>query len=160
MHIYHDDRPSPSSTTICHLSSNSGILSRVLKLMRCIKVTSILDRGSQLGGPGFELWSGHVGFEVDKAALRQVSFEYFGFSCKWFRQLLHVHHHPSSGVCTIDPIAAGVPSRTSLTPHQDSTVTRCLYKFTRTRPGCIGPRLCQEQWLYLNKSMHDRDRRE
>jgi hypothetical protein len=26
-------------------------------------------------------WSGHVGFVVDKAALRQVSFEYFCFSC-------------------------------------------------------------------------------
>jgi hypothetical protein len=31
--------------------------------------------------PGFEPRSVHVGFLVDKAALGQVSYEYFGFPC-------------------------------------------------------------------------------
>jgi hypothetical protein len=32
--------------------------------------------------PGFEPGSGHVGFVVDKVALRQVFSEYFGFPCQ------------------------------------------------------------------------------
>jgi hypothetical protein len=51
---------------------------------------------------GFEPWSGHVGFVVDKVVLRQVFFEYFGFRCQSsFHQLLHNHPHLSSGACTI-----------------------------------------------------------
>jgi hypothetical protein len=35
-----------------------------------------------------------VGFVVDKVALGQVFFEYFGFPCQSsFHQLLHNHHH-------------------------------------------------------------------
>jgi hypothetical protein len=45
---------------------------------------------------------GHVGFVVDKVALGQVFSEYFGFSCQFsFHQLLHNHHHLSSGAGTI-----------------------------------------------------------
>jgi hypothetical protein len=37
-----------------------------------------------------------VGFVVDKVALGQVFFEYFGFPCqnRSFHQLLHPHNHP------------------------------------------------------------------
>jgi hypothetical protein len=46
--------------------------------------------------------SGHVGFVVDKVALGQVFSEYFGFPCQSsFHQLLHNHHHLSSGAGTI-----------------------------------------------------------
>jgi hypothetical protein len=42
--------------------------------------------------------SSHVGFLVDKVALGQVFFEYFGFSCQSsFLQLLYSHHYLSSG---------------------------------------------------------------
>jgi hypothetical protein len=42
--------------------------------------------------------SGHVGFVVDKVALRQVFSEYFGFPCLLaIHRLLHDHHHLSSG---------------------------------------------------------------
>jgi hypothetical protein len=52
--------------------------------------------------PGFDSVSGHVGFVVDKVALGQVFFEYFGFPCQsLFHQLLHNHHHLSSGAGTI-----------------------------------------------------------
>jgi hypothetical protein len=44
--------------------------------------------------PGFEPGSGHVGLVVDKEALGQVSYEYFGFLCQLsFHQLLRKHHH-------------------------------------------------------------------
>jgi hypothetical protein len=33
-------------------------------------------------------------FVVDKAALGQVFFEYFGFPCQTFHQILHHHNHP------------------------------------------------------------------
>jgi hypothetical protein len=35
-----------------------------------------------------------MGFVVDKAALGQVSSEYFGFLCQLFHQFLHHHNHP------------------------------------------------------------------
>jgi hypothetical protein len=40
--------------------------------------------------PGFEPGSGHVGCVVDKAALEQVSSEYFGFPCHSFHRLLNI----------------------------------------------------------------------
>jgi hypothetical protein len=43
-----------------------------------------------------------VGFVVDKVALAQVFSEYFCFPFQSsFHQLLHNHHHPSSGAGTI-----------------------------------------------------------
>jgi hypothetical protein len=42
--------------------------------------------------PGFASGQ-HVGFVVDKAALGQVFFEYFGFPCQSFHQFLHHHNH-------------------------------------------------------------------
>jgi hypothetical protein len=51
--------------------------------------------------PGFDPRSGHVGFVVDKVTLGQV-FSDFGFPCQYsFHQLLHNHHHLSSGAGTI-----------------------------------------------------------
>jgi hypothetical protein len=52
--------------------------------------------------PGFEPRTGHVGFVVDKVALGQVFSEYFGFPRQSsFHQLLHNHHHLSSGAGTV-----------------------------------------------------------
>jgi hypothetical protein len=52
--------------------------------------------------PGFEPGSGHVGFVVDKVALGQVFSKYCAFPCQAsFHQLLHNHHHLSSGTGTI-----------------------------------------------------------
>jgi hypothetical protein len=51
---------------------------------------------------GFEPGPCRVGFVVDKVALRKVSYEYYGFPCQSsFNQLLHNHHHLSSGAGTI-----------------------------------------------------------
>jgi hypothetical protein len=47
---------------------------------------------------------------VDKAALGQVSSEYFGFPCQPFHRLLHTLHHPSSGDGTIDETVVAVPN--------------------------------------------------
>jgi hypothetical protein len=50
----------------------------------------------------FERGSIHVGFLVDKVALGQVFSEYFGFAYQFsFHQLLHYHHHLSSGAGTV-----------------------------------------------------------
>jgi hypothetical protein len=69
--------------------------------------------------PGFEPWSGHVGFLVHKVALGQIFFDYIGFPCQLsFHRLLHIHHPPSSGAGTIDQLVADVPS---LTPPQETT---------------------------------------
>jgi hypothetical protein len=58
--------------------------------------------------------SGHVGFVVDKVALGNVFSEFFGFPCQSsFHQLLHNHPYLSSGVGTIGPVVAAVPSRLS-----------------------------------------------
>jgi hypothetical protein len=43
--------------------------------------------------PGFA-YGQHVGFLVDKAALRQVFSEYFGFPCQSVHRFLHYHNHP------------------------------------------------------------------
>jgi hypothetical protein len=51
--------------------------------------------------PGFEPESGHVGFVVEMVALGQVFSENFGFPCQSLFQLLHNHHHLSSGAGTI-----------------------------------------------------------
>jgi hypothetical protein len=58
-----------------------------------------------------------VGFEVDKVALGQVFFEYFGFPCySSFHHLLHNHPHLSSGGWYNRPEVAAVPSGLSPTP--------------------------------------------
>jgi hypothetical protein len=60
-----------------------------------------------------------MGFVVDKVALGQVFFEYFGFVCELsFRQMLHTHL--SSGAGTIGQLVADVPSGLSLTPPQET----------------------------------------
>jgi hypothetical protein len=70
---------------------------------------------------GIEPSSGHVGFVVDKMALRLVFFEYFGFLCQSsFHQHLHIHYHLSSGAGTIGQLVADVPSGLSLTPPQET----------------------------------------
>jgi hypothetical protein len=39
-------------------------------------------------------WLQYVRFMVDKAALRQVFSQYFGFPCQSFHQFLQHHNHP------------------------------------------------------------------
>jgi hypothetical protein len=71
-----------------------------------------------------------VGFVVDKVALGQVFFEYFGFPCKLsFHQMLHHHHHLSSGAGTRDQLVADVTGRVSLTSPQETKkkVTECMF---------------------------------
>jgi hypothetical protein len=70
---------------------------------------------------GFEIRLVNVGFVVDKVALGQVFSEYFGFPCQSsFHQLLHNHHHLSSGADTIDQLVADVASGLRLTPSQET----------------------------------------
>jgi hypothetical protein len=70
---------------------------------------------------GFDSRSGLVGFMVDKVALGQVFSEYFGFLCQFsFHQLLHIHHHLSSGAGTISQLVADIASGLSLTPPQET----------------------------------------
>jgi hypothetical protein len=52
-----------------------------------------------------------MGFVVEKVALGQVFFEYFGFPCQSsFHRLLHNHHLLSSVTGTIAQLVAAVPS--------------------------------------------------
>jgi hypothetical protein len=86
--------------------------------LQCVNCTEpTLDSKLSYKGPGFDPRSGHMGFVVDKVALGQVFFEYFGFPCQFsFHRLLHTHHL-SSGAGIISQIVADVPSRLSLTPN-------------------------------------------
>jgi hypothetical protein len=62
-----------------------------------------------------------VGFVVDKVALGQFFFKYFGFPCQFsFHRLLHIHHHLSSGAGTIGKLVTDVPRGLSLAPPQES----------------------------------------
>jgi hypothetical protein len=57
-----------------------------------------VSRWLPIAAAEFEPRSGHVGFVLDKVAQGQVFSEYFGFPCQSsFHQLLHNHHHLSSG---------------------------------------------------------------
>jgi hypothetical protein len=61
--------------------------------MKGLAVAQRLDAGFPSLWPGFA-YGQHVGVVVDKAALGQVSSEYFGFPCQSFHRFLHYHNHP------------------------------------------------------------------
>jgi hypothetical protein len=69
----------------------------------------------------------------DKVALgQQVFSEYFGFPCQFsFNQLLHTHHHLSSGAGTIGQIMVYVPSGLSLTPNPKKVGWQKLIPWSR-----------------------------
>jgi hypothetical protein len=68
---------------------------------------------------GFDPRSSHVGFVVDRGAVRKVSPEYFRVPCQFsFHQMLHTHL--SSGAGTIVQLVVGVPSGLSLTPPYET----------------------------------------
>jgi hypothetical protein len=70
---------------------------------------------SHRGGPG--LSPGHVRSVVDEATLQQVFSEYFNFPCQLsFHQMLHNHHHLSSGAGTIGQTVAAVHNGLTVTP--------------------------------------------
>jgi hypothetical protein len=68
--------------------------------------------------------SGHVGFVVDKTAMGQVFFEYFGFPYQSFHRLLHTHHHSVYGAGKIGQTVTDVPSGLS---QGDTTDSKTLY---------------------------------
>jgi hypothetical protein len=70
--------------------------------------------------PGFDPRSGHVGFVVDKVARGQVFSDYFGFSCQFSFQQLHIHLPSAAGA--IGQTVADIPSGLSLTPTQEELV--------------------------------------
>jgi hypothetical protein len=55
---------------------------------------AIAEAGFAPRRPGFNPGSGQVIFVVDKVASRQAFYEYFGFPCYSFHQILHPHNHP------------------------------------------------------------------
>jgi hypothetical protein len=72
------------------------------KLLIGRTIAQAVSRCFTLRGRGFDPRSGYVGFVVDKVALGQIFSYYFGFPCQSsFNQLLHIHHHLSSGAGTI-----------------------------------------------------------
>jgi hypothetical protein len=73
--------------------------------------------------PGIEPRSGHVGFVVDKVALGQIFSGYFGFPCQPFHQLVHTHHHTSSGAGTTGQLVADVRNELSHTLPQETKTT-------------------------------------
>jgi hypothetical protein len=68
-----------------------------------------------------------MGFVVDKVALGQVFSKYFGFPCQFsVHQLLHNHHHLSSGAGKICQLLADVPIGLSLTSPQEEACTQLV----------------------------------
>jgi hypothetical protein len=62
-------------------------------------------------------------------ALEKAFSEYFGFPCQFsFHQLFHTHYHKSSGADTICQLVADVPSRLSLTPPQETKLSKLLVR--------------------------------
>jgi hypothetical protein len=78
--------PSMKSNPSCPACSIVTILTELCNFDNCLKR---LITGSPPRWPGFERGSGHVGFVVDKAALRQFFSECFGFPYQSCHQLLH-----------------------------------------------------------------------
>jgi hypothetical protein len=77
----------------------------------------------------FDPRSGHLGIVVDKVALGQVSFEYFGSHCQFsFHRLFHTHHL-SSVAGTIGQIVADVPSGLTVSPHSQETKKNNYFVF-------------------------------
>jgi hypothetical protein len=106
-----------------HASERQGFPQRA-ELFSTSKVVPLLRRlvaGFPLLLLGFEATSSHVGFVLDKVALRQVFSDDFGFSYQFsFHRLLHIHHHRhqlSSGAGTIGQLVADVYQVDSVSPH-------------------------------------------
>jgi hypothetical protein len=96
---------------------NSGW--KYIRMMLAYGHTTSQVSGFSTWQPGLEPRSDHMGFVVNKVAIRQVFSEYFGFPCQFaFHRLLHNHHHHhlSSGSGTIGQTVAAVPSGLSLNP--------------------------------------------
>jgi hypothetical protein len=75
-----------------------------------------------------------VGFVVGKVTLGQIFSEYFGFPCQFsFHRLLHTHHL-SSGAGAIIQLVADVPSGLSLTPPQETKITKIYGAVTLLTP--------------------------
>jgi hypothetical protein len=81
---------------------------RNLACLRGRAVAQAVSRGVSPWRPGFELGSGHLGFVVNKVALRRVFSDYFGFPLQSFYWLLNTHHYLSSGVSTTGQIVDSV----------------------------------------------------
>jgi hypothetical protein len=70
--------------------------------------------------PGFKPRSGHVGFVVDKVALRQVSSGYFCFPLPIVIPPTAPHSYNLSVAGTIDQFVTDIPSGLRLTPPQEA----------------------------------------
>jgi hypothetical protein len=121
-------RSSLSATTVNKTqtsgsSSNACLplgLAASTSLGRAVSSGGSLVAGFPQRRPAFEPGSRHVGFVVDRAALGQVSSEYFGFPSHSFHRLLHTHHHPPSGVGTVGQTVTDIPSGLILTLPQEN----------------------------------------
>jgi hypothetical protein len=74
----------------------------------------------------FDPRSGHVRFVVDKVAVGQVFYKYFGFPCQFsFHEMLHIHL--PSGASTIGQLVADMLSGLGLTPlHKIRETKTCV----------------------------------
>jgi hypothetical protein len=85
-------------------------------------------------------------------ALGPVFSEYFGFPCQSsFHQLLHNHHHRSSGAGTNRPTVADVLSGISLTPPRETKlliITNCTRKWQKLTNS--GRYLCFSLYCNIN----------
>jgi hypothetical protein len=118
---------------VCH---NMTSLRKGTKYSKAVPELKRLVAGFPPRWPGFESRSGHVGFVVDKVALRQVFSEYFGFPCQFaFHRLLH---NLSIGAGTIGQTVAAVPSGLSLTTRGKEKKYSNI-SFTAFRPRWLRP---------------------
>jgi hypothetical protein len=64
---------------------------------------------------------------VDKVALGQDSYEYFGSFCQLLQRLIHNGHHSPSGAGTLGKALAGVLSVVSPTLAQEKKITQLKF---------------------------------
>jgi hypothetical protein len=98
---------------------------RVLKLafLKCLEgrgIAQAVSRRLSTAANRVRAKVSHVEFVMEKVTLGQVFSEYFGFPCQFLsHRLLHTHHL-SSGVGTTGQLVGNVPSRLTLTQHQET----------------------------------------
>jgi hypothetical protein len=96
---------------------------------------------------------------LDKVALGQVFFQYFGFHCQLSHYLLHTLRHPSSGTGTFGQRVADVPSELNLIPPKQTWKKQSVFNFEfslnfRLEKWCIGTQPSYSELKLLQTCRH------
>jgi hypothetical protein len=101
------------------LQPPSGMMN-IYWMLGAVAYLGLFVGGFQKRWAGFEPGSGHVRYVVEKMPMGQVFCEYLVSPWQSSHQLLHTHHHPSSGAGTIVQIVADVRSGPTHAPPRET----------------------------------------